>query len=256
METRSVKAVVFGGGKGRRLRPLTYYFQKVMIPIGSRQKPLLEYIVKLLKYYGFTDILLLVGYKYEQVVNYFEDGSRFGVHIDYVVDEPGYSGTGGALLNAYRKGKFSNVEHILIYYGDILSKIDLRELYSQHVGRGADATLAIASKYQVPVGIVETGSDNRVLRMIEKPWMPLKVTIGVLMLKSKTLYYLEKLASTMEGSGAVKIDIMGDLIPYVIESGGRVYAYEYHDLWFDVGTTEKYEKLDPRLIDEMFKDIL
>ena len=74
-------ALILCGGEGTRLRPLTFYFQKTMLPIGLNQKPLLEYIVRLLKYHRINDIVMLVGYKYKQIINYFEDGSRFGVHI-------------------------------------------------------------------------------------------------------------------------------------------------------------------------------
>ncbi len=251
----SVKAVILGGGKGKRLRPLTYYFQKVMIPIGSRQKPLLEYIIRLLKHHGFNDILLLVGYKYEQVVNYFEDGSRFGVRIDYVIDDPMYTGTGGALLNAFFKNKFVGVRDIIVYYGDILSTIDLRNLYTYHLEKESDITLAIATKYRIPVGVVETSSDSRVVKMVEKPLIDLKVTIGVLVLSTNILGYLEEIAVS-RGGRPVNIDIMRDLVPYVIEKGGRVFAFEYDGLWLDVGSTEKYEKLDPRIVDEMFKGII
>lgn len=83
---RSVKAAVLCGGEGSRLRPLTFYFQKAMIPIGSEQKPLLEYIVRLLKAHDVRDLVFLVNYKYEQIKNYFGDGSRFGVHVEYLVD--------------------------------------------------------------------------------------------------------------------------------------------------------------------------
>ena len=78
-----VKGVVLAGGEGRRLRPLSYYFQKCMIPIGHSQKPLLEYIVRLLKYHNIADVLLLAGYKQEQITNYFNSGNRFGVKINF-----------------------------------------------------------------------------------------------------------------------------------------------------------------------------
>ncbi len=246
-----VKAAVLGGGLGKRLRPLTYYFQKVMIPIGKKQKPLLEYIIKLLKYHGIRDIVMLVGYKHEQIINYFEDGSRFGVNIEYVIDEPGYSGTGGALLNAYRKNVFEGYDSVLVYYGDILTNMDLSSLLKYHHERNADATLAVASKYQVPVGVVEVDKENRVVEIREKPWLPIKATIGILVLKTSTLKMLEEIRSTRE-----KIDIMGDFIPVLIKRGAKVYAYLYDGEWFDVGTTERYEKLDNEKIDNMFREIL
>jgi NDP-sugar pyrophosphorylase family protein len=73
-----VKPVVLCGGEGSRLRPLTYYFQKAMIPVGREQRPLLEYILRHIRFHGFMEAVLLVGYKGEQVVNYFEDGGRVG----------------------------------------------------------------------------------------------------------------------------------------------------------------------------------
>ncbi len=249
-----VKAVILGGGKGKRLRPLTYYFQKVMIPIGSKQKPLLEYIVRLLKHHGFKDILLLVGYKYEQVINYFEDGSRFDVHIDYVIDDPKYTGTGGALYNAIKLGKLNDVEDIVVYYGDILSDIDLTNMYKYHRDKKADITVAIASKYQIPVGLVETNNEQRILSIIEKPWLPLKVTIGILMMSKNAFKYIDELAKEkMKDATTLKLDIMGEIIPFVIEKGGNVYAYIHSGVWLDVGSTEKYEKLDNKLVDRLFE---
>ena len=90
---KEATGVVLSGGEGKRLRPLSYYFQKCMIPIGSSQKPLLEYIVRLFGYYGISEIILLAGYKHEQIVNYFNEGTRFGVHVTYILDDPMLKGT-------------------------------------------------------------------------------------------------------------------------------------------------------------------
>jgi mannose-1-phosphate guanylyltransferase len=83
-----IKGIVLCGGKGTRLRPLTHYIQKTMVPVGLKQKPLLEYVVRLFKFHGIKDLVFLVNYKSEQIMNYFEDGSRFGVKIAYVEDDP------------------------------------------------------------------------------------------------------------------------------------------------------------------------
>ena len=94
-----VVGVVLAGGEGKRLRPLTYYFQKCMIPVGSCQKPLLEYILVHLRKHGIVDAKMLVGYKHEQIVNYFDDGSRFGVRIRYYIDEPSLRSAHDVLLH-------------------------------------------------------------------------------------------------------------------------------------------------------------
>ena len=246
----NVKGVLLCGGEGRRLRPLTYYFQKTMIPIGRMQKPLLEYIVKLFRYHGSRDLVMLVGYKNEQIRNYFEDGSRFDVNIEYVVDPPGVKGTGNALRNAYDLGVLDDAEHLLIYYGDILADIDLRALVDHHLSRGAYATLAVATKYQVPVGVVETDGD-RVVRMVEKPWLDLNVTIGILMLSKDVLPMLKPLSEKFG-----EMDIMGHVIPRLLEDEMPVTVYAHDGFWYDVGSTERYEKLDNHVVDELFKDIL
>ena len=245
-----VKGVILCGGEGKRLRPLTYYFQKTMIPVGKKQKPLLEYIIKLLKYHGIEDLVLLVGYKHEQIVNYFENGKRFGVKINYIVDNPKYKGTGGALLNAYLKGAFNNVKTLLIYYGDILSNINLTEMLNKHWEWNSAATLAVAAKYQIPVGVVET-EGNKVVEVKEKPWLSIKATIGILALETNTLKVVEKLSGKTG-----ELDIMGDLIPELIKEKYPVYAYQYKGEWYDVGTTERYEKLDSNKVEEMFKNIM
>jgi len=245
-----VKGVILCGGEGKRLRPLTYYFQKTMIPIGSKQKPLLEYIVKLFRYNNIMDLVFLVGYKSEQIRNYFEEGSRFGVNIEYVEDPPGKRGSGHALLNAYKEGFFHEASDLLVYYGDILSDIDLIDLLNTHYSHKAYATLALAKKYQVPVGVAEM-DGARIKALVEKPWLNLNATIGILALAVDSIEILGEIA---EGRG--ELDIMGDFIPSLINRGLKVVGYEHSGFWYDVGTTEKYEKIDNHMIDALFEDIV
>jgi len=245
-----VKGVVLCGGEGKRLRPLTYYFQKTMIPIGPSQKPLLEYIIKFLRFHGIDDIILLVGYKSEQIRNYFEDGSRFNVKISYSEDPPDARGTGNALLNAYDNNLFEGTSHLLIYYGDILSNIDLKALLNHHMSRNAKATLAVSSRYQIPVGVVEAEED-RIIKMIEKPWLNIYATIGILALSIDVMDILASIRSKYR-----ELDIMGHFIPELVDRGLYVSKYLHDGFWYDVGSTEKYEKLDNSIIYEVFKDIL
>jgi len=240
-----VRGLVLCGGEGVRPRPLTYYFQKGMIPIGAGQKPLLEYIVRLLRRHGITDVRLLVGYKAEQIHNYFDEGSRFDVRLTYVYDRRGFSGTGGVVLNAYRQGVIRDEdETLLIYYGDILSNINLGKMLKQHYESGAVATVAIVKGYQVPVGVADL-RDGRVERLVEKPILDIFVGIGILALKGSTLKSLERLHRRGR-----EVDLMRDLLPRLIEDGEPVHAYVTDAFWYDVGSTERYEKLDDDAIEE------
>ena len=241
-----VKGVVLCGGRGEALKPLTNYFQKSMVPVGSLEKPVLEYIVRHMAYHGLKDIVLLVGYKAHQIANYFNDGSRFGVRITYVLDEEGYSGTGGALIGALKSNAFKGAEVLLVHYGDILTNLDLRGLLEFHFERKADATLAVAEGYRVPVGVAEV-SGGVVVRMVEKPVIRGPVTIGVLALSTSALKLFEHLRGD--------IDLMRDLIPKLLERGGRVLAYRFRGSWIDVGASEAYEKLNAEDVDALYKHL-
>lgn len=246
----SVRGVVLAGGEGKRLRPLSYYFQKCMIPIGSKQKPLLECVISLLRHHGITDILLLAGYKHEQIVNYFNGGERFGVTMSYVPDDPALKGTGGSLLNAYRRGLIESHETLLVYYGDIVSDINVTEMVEQHQQRRAMATLALSQGYQVRVGVAEVNGGD-VTGWTEKPTLELNVGIGILVLEASALQELERLSACYKN-----LDVMSHLIPRLLETGEVVHAYVTDAFWYDVGSTDRYEKLDNSVIDKCFERIL
>lgn len=241
-----VKGVVLCGGRGEALKPLTNYFQKSMVPVGSLEKPVLEYIVRHMAYHGLRDIVLLVGYKAHQIANYFNDGSRFGVRITYVLDKEGYNGTGGALIGALKTSAFEGADVLLVHYGDILTDLDLRDLLEFHLKRKADATLAVAEGYRVPVGVAEV-SGGIVVGMVEKPVIESPVTIGVLALNTHALRLFEHLKGN--------IDLMRDLIPMLLERGGRVLAYRFKGSWIDVGASEAYEKLNAKDVDDLYRHL-
>jgi mannose-1-phosphate guanylyltransferase len=240
------KALVLCGGPGKRLRPITYYFQKTMIPVGLKQRPLLEYVVRLLKYYGIKELTFLVNYKYEQIQNYFDDGSRFDVKISYLHDDPKLKGTGGSILNAYRKGLVKLKDVLLVYYGDILTNLNVKEMIEYHKKRKALATVALASGFSVRVGLAEVDDEGRIRGFVEKPVLEKPVSIGVVVLNGKVLEYMEKLRKEAE-----EFDLMGNVIPYLIENNEPVYGYLSKAFWYDVGSTEAYEKLNPRMVEEL-----
>jgi len=241
-----VIGVVLAGGEGKRLRPITYYLQKCMIPVGNRQKPLLEHILLLLKLHEVVDVKLLVGYKHQQIEHYFNQGGRFGVDIEYVVDDPDLKGSGGALLNAARRGVFDDGDCLLVYYGDILSDIDLSAMLQLHFESGSAATLAVTKGYEVPVGVADVVGTS-VRGWVEKPRIDLYAGIGIVALSVNALGMLGELFV-----GRDEVDLMGDLIPYLLEKGKSVEAYLTDAFWYDVGSTEKYEKLDNGLVDRLF----
>jgi mannose-1-phosphate guanylyltransferase len=237
------KALVQTGGKGTRLRPITYYLQKTMIPIGYSQKPLLEYVVRLLRFHGITDITFLVNYKAEQIENYFDKGARFDAKIHYVHDSRLLKGTGGSVINAYKKKLFSEKGTLLVYYGDILTNMNLKELMSFHKEKDAIATVALASGFEVRVGLADVGEEGKIRGFIEKPKLEKPVSIGILVFEGIAFKYAQELVEEKR-----TLDLMGDIIPYLIQKGKPVYGFVSDAFWYDIGSTEAYEKLDKKKV--------
>jgi mannose-1-phosphate guanylyltransferase len=243
---RRQKGVILAGGQGTRFRPLTYYFQKCMIPVGDEQKPVLEYIVRLFAHHGINEIVLLVGYKHQQIKNYFNDGSRFGVHIEYVLDDPDFLGSANALVNAYREGALTTDDDLVVYYGDILSNFNLREMVTRHVQADAGATMALSNGFKIRVGTAEI-VDGLISRFIEKPELELPVSVGMLVISGSVLEELNRLH---EKDPKGSFDIMGDVIPYLIEKGIPVLPYISEDFWYDLGSLERYERFENEALDK------
>lgn len=231
-----VNAILLAGGEGTRFKPYTDIVPKPMIPVGVEEKPILEHIICWLKRFGITNYVLLVGYKWKQIRNYFGDGSRHSVSIKYSIDDEVYRGTGGALLKAYKTNVIPE-DTAIIWYGDILAPVDVSALIEFHRAEGADATLVVSDKYKVPVGVAHIDSLGNVVELTEKPWLNLYVTIGVLTLEASVL-------KNVESSLGRAFDIMGDLIPWMIKKGFKVKAFIHKDLWYDVGSLERYVKID------------
>ena len=243
-----VKAAILAGGKGTRFKPYTDILAKSMMPIGEGERPLIEHVISWLSRHGVKDLILLIGHHGNQIINYFRDGDRWGVRIRYSEDDEGYTGTGGSLLRAYDRGLLKDYDTVLIWYGDILAKVNVRDLLEKHTQSKADATIVVATRYRLPVGVAELEGDN-IVRLVEKPWYPVKATIGVLVLEARILGGISRVLGK-------QFDIMSDLIPYMIREGMRVKAYQYDGPWYDVGSMDRYAKLSPRKLREEFGDFI
>ncbi|RLI36825.1 hypothetical protein DRO55_02710, partial [Candidatus Bathyarchaeota archaeon] len=148
-----------------------------------------------------------------------------------------------------RKGAVGADETLLIYYGDILSNIDLGGLIGYHREKDALITVALALSFIIRVGVAQLGDDGRIVRFKEKPKLDKPVSIGILALEGRALRDIERL---MEGRN--ELDIMGDVVPYMVRAGGA-YGYITDAYWYDIGSIEAYEKLDAEAVDRSFSHL-
>ncbi len=212
---------------------------------------MLEYVVRLLKFHGVADLAFLVDYKAEQIFNYFDDGSRFGVKISYVRDVPEYKGTAGSVLNAFKQNAARKDDTLLIYYGDIVTAINLKKLLDYHRQQRAVATVALSSGFTVRVGLADLDKEGRILGFVEKPQLEKPVSIGIMALEGETLNDIEGLFPKKRG-----VDLMKDVVPDLVKSGKPVYGYLSDAFWYDVGSIETYEKLDHDSIEKSLAYLL
>lgn len=231
--------VLFCGGEGTRMRPLTYYLQKVMLPIGKEQIPILEYVLKHFKKHRINDIVLLVNYRKEQIEGYFGDGKKLDMNLIYVPDKPGFTGTGTALLNA--KGHLEN-KRLIIYYSDIITNVDFTDMLSYHNRQKTWVTILATKGWKLRVGTAEVNEDNKVTKFEEKPEIPLLVNTGISVLEPNIFDILE------EFNYNTYVDLSRDIFPKIVKYK-QMSAYIPSDVyWEDIGSLERYEKLDHNLI--------
>jgi len=159
-----VKAMILAAGVGSRLDPLTRNVPKPLVPIVNR--PVMEYLVELLKKHGFTEIVVNLHYLGDQIEEYFGDGSRWGVKIHWQREEKLWGDAG----SVKRAQEFLQDDTFIVIGGDDLTDMDLTRLVRNHREKGALATIALSlvddpSEY----GIVLMNEDSRITRFLEKP---------------------------------------------------------------------------------------
>ncbi len=236
-------ALVFCGGKGSRMQPVTSLIRKEMLPVGRQRKPLLGHIVEHLKLHGIRHIVFLGSERHGgDVANYFGDGRRFGVRAVHQPDPPKCRGTGHALLWAIRKLGLRGRE-LLVYYGDMFNAVDLQELQEAHRHRGATATVVVSDDYILPKGVATVTSSGMVREFQEKPhWHgPGKIAMGLLCLNADRLVAAcGGLPSSAEQLRRSRFrDVMGDIVRFLAASH-EVAAYTTDAKWRDIGSFQDY----------------
>jgi mannose-1-phosphate guanylyltransferase/phosphomannomutase len=233
-----VKAVIMAGGEGTRLRPLTCGLPKPMVPILNR--PMMEHILNLLKRHHFTDLASTLWYLPDDVTAYFQDGSAFGLNMEYYIErEP--LGTAGSVKNAVH----SLQSTFIVMSGDALTDIDLTAAVAFHKERSSLATLVLTRVANpLSYGVVLTAENGRITQFLEKPtWSQVfsdTVNTGIYILEPEVLDLVE---------AGQKVDFSQDVFPELLRRGAPLYGYVAEGYWSDVGNLEIYRQVQKDCLD-------
>jgi len=232
-----LKAVILAGGIGTRMRPLTYLMPKSMLPIGG--KPLLERTIKWLKGYGIRDVVICVAYLKNQIVDYFGDGSKFDVNIEYAeADMP--LGTAGQLKTAEKNIS----DTFLAMNGDIVTTLNLENLIGFHKDQEGIGTIALKKfEVKVPYGYITLDSDSTIVSFQEKPVLSFLANAGIYTLDPEVFDHIPL--------GRV-VSLETETFPELISIGKRLNSYYEDAYWADVGTLTDFERVDNELLAEYF----
>jgi NDP-sugar pyrophosphorylase family protein len=217
--------VILAGGKGTRLRPYTVVLPKPLMPIGDY--PILEVVIRQLARHGFDRVTIAVNHQAELIKAFFGGGSKWGVQIDYSLeDEP--LGTMGPLT---RIGDLP--EHFLIMNGDVLTDLDFAAFHDDHV---ADDRLFTISSYRrehkVDYGVLVTSACGTLQGFQEKPLSLYEVSMGIYMASRRILPYIA-------AQGQYGFDnLMRDLL----EARQPVQARLFDGYWLDIGRADDYRQ--------------
>lgn len=219
----SRRAVILAGGKGTRLLPYTVVLPKPLMPIGDY--PILEVIVRQLVQAGFDHITLAVNHQAEIIKAFFQNGERWGIHIDYSLeDQP--LGTMGPL----RLIK-DLPEHFLVMNGDVLTDLDFTKFHDNHVDE--DRTFTISSmrrEHKIDYGVLDIDSEGLLSSFREKPSMSYEVSMGVYMVSNRALQRIP--FDRPYGFDNLMLDLISDRSPAVV--------CPFSGYWLDIGRPEDY----------------
>ncbi len=224
------QALILAGGQGAKMRPFTYEMPKGMIPVNNRA--VLEYTIENLRRFDVRDLIISIGHQGQKIKQYFGDGSKFGVKIQYIEQGKFQNGTAQPILQAK---KIIGQKPFFVYYGDVLASIDLDDMSDFHLSNNGLVTMALTSvSRSADWGVVRL-QGSRVYSYLEKPDqrkdLSNVINAGVYIFDPKIFDYLKPTMKRFER----------EVLPILVEQN-KLYGYLFAGQWFDVGNPESYEK--------------
>lgn len=220
-----MRAVILAGGKGTRLRPYTSLLPKPLVPIGE-DRAVIEIIIAQLVKAGVTHMTIAVNHLANLVMSFIGNGERWGITIDYSLEDRPLSTIAPLKLIPDLPDDF------LVLNGDILTDLDFRDMLETHCQKGSQITVATFRRTQkIDYGVIDVDSNSRIVGFREKPAQTHQVSMGVYALNRSVLAPLQK------GVPYGFDNLMYDSI----EQGRPASSYVWEGFWLDIGRPEDYD---------------
>jgi len=253
-----MKAMILAAGKGTRVRPITHTIPKPLIPI--LQKPVMEFLLELLREHGFDEIIVNVSHLADQIENYFRDGQRFGVQIAYSFEGSIKDGelVGEAIGSAAGIRKIQDFhpffdDTFIVLCGDALIDLDLTAAVRWHREKGSIATIVTKSVPRESVssyGVVVTDENGLIQTFQEKPSveeaLSTKINTGIYIFEPEVIDYIPPNRV---------YDIGSELFPKLVEIGAPFYAVDMDFEWVDIGKVPDYWQAIRAILNRDIKNV-
>ena len=221
-----MKAVILAGGLGTRLRPLTYKKPKPMLPLGG--KPMLYHLIKWIKKNNVKEIVLCTSYLHKTIENYFGNGKKFGVSIEYAISKKPLA-TAGQLKTAEKLVD----DTFVCVYGDSIFDFNLKGMIREHKKKKSFITMSLYEyKTNLKYGVIETNKTGKVSAWHEKPEIRAKINMGCYVMEREVLSLIPKR----------KEYGMDDVIKRALARRKKIGSITTKKGFIDVGNMESYEK--------------
>lgn len=220
-----MRAIVMAGGKGTRLRPYTTLIPKPLVPLGGKYS-ILEIVIMQLSRAGFTHITMAVNHLSHLIMAYFGDGSRFGLKIDYSIEEDELSTIGPLTLID------DLPENFLVMNGDILCDLDYGKFFSTHVQKNSQVSVSTYRRHvKVDFGVLKYDDSGHLTAFQEKPSYDFDVSMGIYCLNRSVVDKLPK--KKAYGFDKLMLDSLA--------TGKTVNIEPFNGYWLDIGRPDDYE---------------
>ena len=232
-----MKAVILAGGLGTRLQPYTTFLPKPMLPLG--EKPILEHLVDWTKKNGIKSVVMCGSYLRKSIEDYFEDGKRFGVNIEYAVSNKPLA-TAGQLKTAEKL-----IESTFVcMYGDSIFDFNLRSMINQHIQKKSFVTMSLYEyKTNLPYGVIETTKTGKVIAWNEKPEIKANINMGCYVMEPDIMSLIPK--NIPYG--------MDDVIKKAMAKKKPVYSMVSKKGFLDIGNKASYKKANQEFLQKLGK---